>query len=527
MIVRPSDLPILNPQCIAKFSLDQWLLAINSYITRVFGDLDAESFAETIELFACIDDPHGLALAYASKNGYRCQLPYPGRDPGVPSIEIDALCTASGSGACKVVEYLIEKGININIRGDYSHESPLCNAALGGEVEAARLLLRHGAEVDSQVSVNKHTALLSAILGALWRTFDEDAPEAVAQALRLIDLFYENGADVNNASNELALHLAIRLRSDEIILRLLRWGARLEATDYANHTPLMVASQRHNTAIIRILLDKGANIHAQVPGSHVDSFCLATIAGYGKEDFESTRETLEVLLEYGADVNSTIKVDLSDSDLSEFAESNLRPQPWVQSTEIFQPLSDVSRLSMALITHVPQLIDFLLEAGAQLECADRSSLLVRWMELCPEWQRRDAAQKITQILIRHGADVNKPNSKGTSPFIEACTTGMAYNGWTGKGSLTKLDIIKEMAENGDGVSGLYSTGKSPVRIIYESGMTTYDKFVVLVELYKHSGAASLDFEEVLPRLATELEKTMSSEDISEWSSRRPRRDSEF
>ena len=510
-----------------SISLDQWLFAINSYITGVFGDLDAESFAETITLFTCIDDPHGLALAYASKNGYRCQLPYPGRDPGVPSIEIDALCTASKRGAYKVVEYLIEKGININTIGDYSQMTPLCNAALGGKVEVARLLLRHGAEVNSQASIDKRTALHYAVQCTRWRVSPEDASEAVVQALHLIDLFHENGADVNNASNKTALHEAIEYRSDVIVSHLLQWGARLEATDSDNHTPLMVASQRHNTTIIRILLDKGANVHAQVPGSHIDSFYLAIIAGCNKVDFESTRETLEVLLEYGADVNRRIKFDLSDSDLRAFARSNIRTRPWGESIEIFQSLPDVSRLSMALTTQVPQLIDFLLEAGAQLEYADRSSLLVRWMELCPEWQRRDAAQEITQILIRHGADVNKPNSKGTSPFIEACTTGMAYNGWTGKGSLIKLGIIKEMAENGDGVSGLYSMGKSPVRIIYESGMTTYDKFVVLVELYDHSGAASLDFEEVLLLLATELEKTMKSVEISDWSSRRPRRDSEF
>jgi ankyrin repeat protein len=77
--------------------------------------------------------------------------------------------------------------------------TPLLRAAIGADVEAARLLLEHGALVDLP-SVHGITPLMAAA-GHTSRGFGTDqrlnAEQAQAQAIELIDLFLAAGADVN------------------------------------------------------------------------------------------------------------------------------------------------------------------------------------------------------------------------------------------------------------------------------------------------------------------------------------------
>lgn len=108
------------------------------------------------------------------------------------------------------VEYLLERGIDVNLRTP-DKRTPLHDAAYGGSLECAHILIDNGAEVDAVDSAGK-TALHDAVAG----DFQE-----------FCDFLIENGADVNK-------------------------------TDKAHKTPLRIAKEYECKNAERVLRKHGA-----------------------------------------------------------------------------------------------------------------------------------------------------------------------------------------------------------------------------------------------------------------------------
>ncbi|PFR94780.1 ankyrin repeat domain-containing protein [Priestia megaterium] len=70
---------------------------------------------------------------------------------------------AAKKGQMEIVEYLVHKGIDVNIKGDIFDASPLRVAAGEGHVEIVQYLIQSGAELD--VSSAKRNPLFAAIYG--------------------------------------------------------------------------------------------------------------------------------------------------------------------------------------------------------------------------------------------------------------------------------------------------------------------------------------------------------------------------
>ncbi|WP_102028692.1 ankyrin repeat domain-containing protein [Salirhabdus sp. Marseille-P4669] len=73
------------------------------------------------------------------------------------------LHVAAKKGHLEIVEYLIDKGIDINARGGTFDASALNLAAGEGHLEIVKYLIEHGAELD--VSLAKRNPLFGAIYG--------------------------------------------------------------------------------------------------------------------------------------------------------------------------------------------------------------------------------------------------------------------------------------------------------------------------------------------------------------------------
>lgn len=73
------------------------------------------------------------------------------------------LHVAAKKGHLEMVEYLINKGIDIDARGDIFDASPLRVAAGAGHFEIVKYLIERGAEID--VSLAKRNPLFGAIYG--------------------------------------------------------------------------------------------------------------------------------------------------------------------------------------------------------------------------------------------------------------------------------------------------------------------------------------------------------------------------
>jgi ankyrin repeat protein len=191
---------------------------------------------------------------------------------------------SSETSATDLVRLLLEAGVNSNSQlnmhrpsrggnnGRFADEllstgtTPLLRAAIGADVEAARLLLAHGALVDLP-SVHGITPLMAAA-GMSSSRFDqrpEPPQQAQARAIELIDLFLAAGADINakitgnssrtanvgrqpNAVTErkgqAALYGAAKNGWADVVEHLLSKGADPKVSDALGRTPVDAALGR-------------------------------------------------------------------------------------------------------------------------------------------------------------------------------------------------------------------------------------------------------------------------------------------
>ncbi|MBI4522092.1 MAG: ankyrin repeat domain-containing protein [Gemmatimonadetes bacterium] len=138
-------------------------------------------------------------------------------------------------------------------------------------------------------------ALLTGIDVAPDSPIADAAMRGDAQAVRSL---LKGGADVNAAQGDgmTALHWAAENGDVEMANMLIYAGANLEAvTRMGEYTPLHVASEAGNAGIVKALLEAGADVHASTSvGSTPLHF--AAMAG--------SAEAVVALLDHGADVNA-------------------------------------------------------------------------------------------------------------------------------------------------------------------------------------------------------------------------------
>ncbi|MFJ5771001.1 ankyrin repeat domain-containing protein [Psychrobacillus sp. NPDC093180] len=90
------------------------------------------------------------------------------------------LHVAAKKGHFEIVEHLIDKGIEVNTKGDVFDASPLRVAAGAGHLEIVKYLIKAGAELD--VSLAKRNPLFGAIYGG---------------HKEVVDLLVEKGIDIS------------------------------------------------------------------------------------------------------------------------------------------------------------------------------------------------------------------------------------------------------------------------------------------------------------------------------------------
>ncbi len=128
----------------------------------------------------------------------------------------------------------------------------LLAAAGVGQAEAAGILISQGADPNAEVAATQHTPLIIAAR--------ENKP-------KVLEVLLQNGADPNksNVWDWKPLHHAILPRGAriEVIRLLLEYKADVNALDSLMRTPLHRAAAFGHQQAVMILLQNGANKHAQ------------------------------------------------------------------------------------------------------------------------------------------------------------------------------------------------------------------------------------------------------------------------
>ena len=117
-----------------------------------------------------------------------------------------------------------------------------------------------------------------------------------AEAVRIL---LRDGADANTAQGDgmTALHWAATNDTPVIANMLVYAGANVHAaTRLGRYTPLHLAAKAGSAAVVSILLEAGATASAVTSTGGAQAIHLAAAAGVA--------ESIEILLEYGADVDA-------------------------------------------------------------------------------------------------------------------------------------------------------------------------------------------------------------------------------
>ena len=135
----------------------------------------------------------------------------------------------------------LNKGANINFRDNDGFPAIIIATDMQSQ-RLTKFLLENGANPDAGILGTDETALMR---------------RADVGDLEAIRLLVEFGADVNNVNNtgETALMRAIRSRKVRVIRGLIELGADIEKTDYTGRSSLDYAEETRSSRIIKIVRD--------------------------------------------------------------------------------------------------------------------------------------------------------------------------------------------------------------------------------------------------------------------------------
>ena len=231
------------------------------------------------------------------------------------------------------------------------YDTPLHLASKKGHVEVVRFLLEHGAYVTARNCLNQTPLNLASERGRvvvvdlfIENGADEsvremDSPLLLAIRFRQVEVarsLIEHGADVTLEADFgwTPLHLASQLGSLDLVNMFIEYGADVTARTGDGYTPLDVASSKGYADVVGMLFDRGANVTAQE--GRRTPLHLASL--YGQV------EVAHLLIELGADVKAHDEDGNTPLHVVSRRPILIRDLPWVWHHSSPQQYAEVARI---------------------------------------------------------------------------------------------------------------------------------------------------------------------------------------
>jgi ankyrin repeat protein len=314
-----------------------------------------------------------VSLCFASAIvGISAQAPAPGAS--------DLFYAAIRSGEVAQLTALVQKPSDVNVKERRGSATPLMHAAAFGSLDAVRLLLDKGADVNAK-SASGATALM-------WAATD----------LAKVRLLVERGADVNAASNlgHTALELAAMSdSSSEIVRLLLARGADPKAVDKAQMSTLHAATMGNDTETIRQLVAAGVEVNS------ADLLTGSTPLMNGAQN--GNLEAVKLLLSKGANPNAV----------------SAPPGPTGAVKNGIIQLGQFTPLFLASTFGPLDIVKTLLAAGANVNVKDARGLTPLMASIATD----HGDVNIVKTLLAAGADVNAKSLAGETALDWAKKSG--------------------------------------------------------------------------------------------------------
>uniref|UniRef100_A0A673MX65 SAM domain-containing protein n=1 Tax=Sinocyclocheilus rhinocerous TaxID=307959 RepID=A0A673MX65_9TELE len=315
-----------------------------------------------------------------------------------------ALMFASAGGHEQLVRFLLRKGAAVDRRNHYGW-TPLMQAARSGHLNVAHILLENGAEINGRNRMGASVLSMAARGGHA----------------HVVKLLLESGAFVDDFD-----HLAAAEGSGNNSVHGDSGKTFLEIT------ALLAAAQHGHEAVVRLLLDWGAEVNFCQKSSGWSALMLAAAGG--------AVSVTQQLVERGADADHLnvlgktafeLALQLQHRDVKNYLDSitTVRPQPvmWCCAVGNAQLVKEIveedasqvnvsnadgaSPLMMAAVSGQLEVVQLLVEKHADM---DRQDSVHGWTALMQATYHGN--KDVVKFLLNQGADVNLRAKNGYTAF---------------------------------------------------------------------------------------------------------------
>ncbi|KAK2753351.1 hypothetical protein FQN55_003480 [Onygenales sp. PD_40] len=294
----------------------------------------------------------------------------------------------------------------------------LSMASYFGLTDVVKLILNtSGIDINETDSVSERTALFwaaergfldiaSLLMNGTRRSFMELVKFPLGKRPKI---------DLGDKDDYTPLAIAAERGHYDVVKLLIEKGANIECVERErNRTPLHMALSCNREDVVKLLIEKGANIeHVDISGYPP----LAGAVGIGQED------VVKLLLEKGVDVEPQTSSGSSPLHLAAaFGEQTIArlliakgANPNIRAANGWTPLMDAARVAEEEIAQL------LLEHGAHVNVSDEDGETPILKAI------RTEQESIVKLLLEHGADISKTNKAGETPLslaTEAKQEGM-------------------------------------------------------------------------------------------------------
>ena len=296
----------------------------------------------------------------------------------------------------------------------------LAAAGAAGLVDAVKSGDRAAALALLQQKVNVNAPESDGTTALHWAVQRDD--------LDLVERLIKAGANVNakNDYGSSPMSEAALNGNIAILDKLLKAGADVESPNADGQTALMVIARSNNVDAAKLLLSHGANANA------VEKFHEQTALIWASAQAQPAM--VKVLVDAGANVNARSRVN------------NWERQVTAEARAIARPSGGLTPLLYAARQGCVECVKILAGAGADLDLGDPDNVSPLLMaSLNGRWE-------VAEYLINKGANINKWDWWGQSPLYAAVDMNtIPHGGRPDRPSLdetTSMDIIKLLLEKG-------------------------------------------------------------------------------
>ena len=312
------------------------------------------------------------------------------------------LLAALGNQYYKTARYLISKGAMVNDSNNFG-KTPLHTAAYYGSFDMVKLLISKGAKVDAK---NKEGE--TPIVYSVYR--EKGITKSDSDAYKIISLLTSKGADVNISTGKYAsslLHLALYNNYTKSALFLAKKMNNTDSAEEDGTTPLMLAADIGDVALVKFLLDRGADVNKKdIHGRTPVFFALTSYKDLNKKE-SSILQIVKLLTAAGADLN--IKV----AGIEKTTTVNIEGFSGSMSQVLYQGYTP---LHLAVDNNYIKAAGYLIKNGADKNARDALGLT----PLMFAARNGDQYSDMAGMLIGKEADVNAQNNGGWTALMICC-----------------------------------------------------------------------------------------------------------